>query len=490
MTKRIRVSKLHVIVLILFLLAFLVRWWQIPDHLFFGFEQGRDAQVIGDIYTLKKFVIVGPKTDIGGIFHGPFYYYLMVLPYSISGGNPLVASAFLILLSSLSPVIMFFLFKNLLRSLAWGIAAAFCVILGFEFIIYARWLSNVTLALPFVLLTFYMLLKYHQTAKDKYFVLSVISASLASQFEVILSVEFLLVYILLFCFKVVAMPNWKTNLLATASLIVIFSPLIFFDFRHQHIIFNSILSVVANLFDGQHENNLFKFFTIYASKLYVIIKKSLFYQDNLLIQLSFSLIFLLGLYLYSKTRSHLPILIFLLIWSFMSISILLIAPGLDQAFAGTGLGWISLFIISVNTLWKTKGLRILAVVILVMMLFGWIQNLQRLERHQDIFFVTIQKDLNLADQKKVLNFIHDDSGGKPYKMLAYTIPYLHPEGWQYLQSYYYPKDKSDDAKLIYIIIEKAVAPVWEEKWTAELGKTKLLSERKFGLIRVQKRMLD
>jgi len=67
------------IILLIFFTAFAVRWIRIPEYLFFGYEQGRDALVIKDIYIMEKFTLVGPKTDIDGVFHGPIYYYLMTI---------------------------------------------------------------------------------------------------------------------------------------------------------------------------------------------------------------------------------------------------------------------------------------------------------------------------------------------------------------------------------------------------------------------------
>lgn len=83
------------LLLLIFLSAFLLRWFKLSDNLFFGFEQGRDAFIIENIYRLKDFVLTGPSTSIGGVFHGSYYYYLMAIPYFLSSGNPQVAVLFL-----------------------------------------------------------------------------------------------------------------------------------------------------------------------------------------------------------------------------------------------------------------------------------------------------------------------------------------------------------------------------------------------------------
>src|SRR5436190_11008047 len=102
------------IIVFIFLAAFLIRIIRIWDFLFFGFEQGRDLQIVQKIYELKDFVLVGPSTSIGGVFHGPWYYYILAIPASLGNGNPLATSIFLIFFGSFLPVIIYLLAKDLL----------------------------------------------------------------------------------------------------------------------------------------------------------------------------------------------------------------------------------------------------------------------------------------------------------------------------------------------------------------------------------------
>ena len=88
----------------------------------------------------------------------------------------------------------------------------------------------------------------------------------------------------------------------------------------------------------------------------------------------------------------------------------------------------------------------------------------------------------------MIDYLHQDIGSDPYRFEAFTLPYLHPEGWHYLNEHYY-KDKkpTPGAKTIYIAIEQNVAPFWEKKWIEDYGKTNLIWEKTFGLLRLQKR---
>ena len=510
------------IVVSLFLLAFFIRWYKLPQYLFFGFEQGRDAQIIKNIYQLKDFILVGPPTSIGGVFHGPFYYYMMALPLRLGGGNPLVAAFFLVLLGAVAPPLIFLLTKDILKSMVFGLLAGVFLALSFEYILYARWLSNVSAAYTFVALSFYSLWKYIEEGKSYHFLLFCFFSSIAILFQMMLAAQFIFVVMILFITKIYKLPDRKTFTLSLTIILVLFSPLILFDVRNQHISLNSIVNFISGF--GSGDINLISAMKIFFIQSRIHFANSLVNIDNNFIQLIVLLVLILGTILYLKKTGNKRVVIFLYTWSFMTIPVILLGPGNPQYYLGSGLGWIIILSLSLKSFWQTRshfktpsvilseakdlirffGLRpqndsfeigfnkliLIHLLIFILVIYGWIKTLSNLSENKNIFFVTIQDDLNLADQRKVLDFIHHDSAGEPYRLEAFTIPSLHPEGWLYLHNYYYPKDlTSKNGKLIYVVIEKNVYPIWEEKWIGDLGDTRLNLEKTFGLLRVQKRII-
>src|SRR3990170_231651 len=71
----------------LLLLAFLVRIYRIDSLLGFYFDQGRDANVIWDLWHKGKFFLIGPTTGIEGVFRGPWYYWLIAPFYLLARGD-------------------------------------------------------------------------------------------------------------------------------------------------------------------------------------------------------------------------------------------------------------------------------------------------------------------------------------------------------------------------------------------------------------------
>src|SRR3989344_4846373 len=143
----------------LFFIAFFLRAYLIPQNLFFGPEQGRDFLIVRNIAFNHDAVLIGAKTDIEGIFHGPFYYYLATIPFLLSAGNPVFVSLFFIGINSLTVFLIYFLGKEMFSKRI-GIFSAIIFTLSFGSIIYSRWLSNPSLSIPLSALYFLFLYKF------------------------------------------------------------------------------------------------------------------------------------------------------------------------------------------------------------------------------------------------------------------------------------------------------------------------------------------
>lgn len=475
--------------ILLFSVAFIVRAYKLPENLFFGFEQGRDAEIIKGIYSFKHFVLTGPSTSIGGVFHGPWYYYMMAIPFSLGSGNPVVAAFFLVILGSLTPIVMYFLAKDLLGSKPWAAFAGILTVFSYEYILYSRWLSNVSPAPLFIALAFLFLWKHHVSSKPLYFILFVISASIASLFQMILSFQFIFVFLLILILRISKLSSFKFLIVSVMLILMLFAPLVIFDLRNQRISSLSLLKFATDGNTDKHQNIILSIVQ-YWQQTEVHFANSLINIDSVMIQI-FVLGFILGtVFLLLKEKESRHRTLFIIIWLLMGLVLIYISPGNPQYYVGVGLGWILAFSVTIKFFWEKKNSKCIAFVLIALFVIGCGKTFRDLNRNDTVFFRTIQDDLNLADQKKILNFIHGDSNGNSYRLISFTIPYLQPEGWDYLHKYYYPLDNKAGGKLVYIVIEKHVASVWERKWISDLGHSQLVSEQYFGKLRLQKRILE
>lgn len=483
------------IVFLIFALSLLVNSYKLPTNLFFGHEQGRDAATIEQIYKNRDLRLIGTKTEIEGFFSPPWYYYLMTIPYGLSGGNPVVASFFLIFLTSTTAPIIYLLSKDIFKSTTWAIISGIIAALSWEIITYSRWLSNVTLAFPATAAAYLFLYKYVAKKDPKFLLLFAIFATVASQFQVTLTFQFLYVVIVLIILKVIKLPNVKISLVSIFFYILIFSPLIVFDFKNEHLIAKSLIDYAAGDISFNLNFNLQDSLTLWANQLTTVVSRSIFNVSNSLYRILFFSLLLFGLIksvhpwgvLMLAPQGWKKNLLFVAVISFMSVGILIFNVGLTQLYQGTAIGWIILLTLSLSSLTSRSSTQVFAILLTVTLIFGWLQNYKNLKNNDNFFFAPEQNVLRLSDQKALIDFMHNDAEVKPYRFEAFTVPFLHSEGWQYLHQYYYPRQESKHSKLVYIAIEKNIPQFWQEKWIGDLGKTELIFKKQFGQIHLQKR---
>ncbi len=483
-------KKLLLSLFFLFILSFLLRIHRIGDYFFFGFEQGRDALVAENIIKKKDFVLVGPKTDIGGIFHGAWYYYILASFYFFSSGNPLLVNIFFIFINSFVPFFFFLLLKDILKSDNWAFLGGILCAISFELISYSRWLSNVNLAVICIVFAFWFLWKFQQNKnKEKYFIISIFCASLASQFQILLTLWFFFVYLMCFLFRFITIPSLKTLIKGFFLCFILFLPLLVFNFRNDFITLKSI-------YGANNKENLISLsgsFKEYFISLDRLLNNSLVGFDFLGKLFFFVICFFSFWQIIITRKQHdKSILLFFSLWFLMTLPVVFFRQGVNliQIYIGTTLGLIGLTIFLLMVAWRKFVGKFFVVVFLFIIVSNLFKTIGYIDHNQKFFFITIQDDLNYHDQRDLINYIHQNSQNNDYQLKAFTIPYYQSEGWDYLHRYLYPLSKiSDSASLIYIIIEEKVDPYWQKKWIQDIGQTKLLEEKFFGKIKLEKRQI-
>jgi len=61
----------------------------LSHYVAYTYDQGRDFIAGASIVTTHHIPFIGPTTGINGLFHGPWWYYLLTLPYLIFHGSPI-----------------------------------------------------------------------------------------------------------------------------------------------------------------------------------------------------------------------------------------------------------------------------------------------------------------------------------------------------------------------------------------------------------------
>lgn len=80
----------HRLFLFVLILAVLLRSQEIwSGNYLFLIDQGRDMLAVKKIVFDHDLTLIGPYTSLGGVFQGPFYYYLLAFPTLLTQGDPI-----------------------------------------------------------------------------------------------------------------------------------------------------------------------------------------------------------------------------------------------------------------------------------------------------------------------------------------------------------------------------------------------------------------
>ncbi len=478
---------------VLFLVGFFLRSYLIDKNLFFGPEQGRDMLVVKDIVISHKLVLIGPKTAMEGVFHGPLYYYLATIPFFLSKGNPLVISLFFIFINSLSVFFIYFLGKELF-SRKIGLLSSLFFTFSFGSMAMSRWLSHPPLILPISCIFFLFLTKFIK-GENKYLIPSVILYGFASQAELSNFIIFtFIIFLTVIVFRKRFLQQKILKLIVSLFLMVVLpiGNFVLFDSRHNFLIVRSILE------SQQHRPGFIGYLghtLIGSSGQFANV-----YSDNILPfnSIFVSLLFIISLVSLLRLREKYKNSVYImLIWIFSPFAafILLKYNPLYHYFASSIIALIILVAVLIDNVLsfrKSLGLFIL----LSLLLANFIAWYIFLPTNRNVFFQSTQPDLKYKDQKAVIERIYKEANGTPFYYQAYTIPYWMQDGWQYLFWYYgskygYVPVHMDKGLLFVIIQNDPSTKLYQTNWLKDTVSHWGVKQGEFayGALRVEKLIL-
>jgi len=234
----------NLLILIILLLAFTLRTYRIEALLDFHYDQGRDAKIIWDLWHSQKLFLIGPTTGLDGMFLGPFYYYLIAPFYLIGGGNPIIPSLFLSFLVTLSLLVLYLTGVEI-GGKPTGLIALIIGTFSNHLIFSARWLSNPTSIYLTSISIFFLMVKILKNSKYYYWYLMYFLVGISLQFE-LASAVFYLPILLIFTIWQRKKINLRTFVVSSLFLFVTLLPQIIFNFKHDNILFNNIITELNN----------------------------------------------------------------------------------------------------------------------------------------------------------------------------------------------------------------------------------------------------
>lgn len=102
-----------------------LRLYNLPNSLQFQGDEGRDALIVSRIFTQGDLVFIGPVTSVGNMYLGPLYYYFMVPWLWLTYPSPLGPVYAVAVLGIITVILMYVLGRELIGERPALIATAF-----------------------------------------------------------------------------------------------------------------------------------------------------------------------------------------------------------------------------------------------------------------------------------------------------------------------------------------------------------------------------
>lgn len=444
----------------------------------FSFDQGIDIILVKKLVIDHDISLIARYTGLEGIFMGPYYTWIMSIPYLFSGGNPSGDVFFMTIIGLSSSLATFYIFQKLTNQ-STAFFVTFFTLFGPNFIGSSQIVLSPSSLVFLGIVYFYLITQIIIQKNHTLLPLLVLLLSFFFQFEIgyaVFAAPAAILTIFLFSrFK----PFTIKNILLSSILFVIpFTPQILFDFRHDQIMSNAILGFFqgTNTSLGTHEAGILariplRFFTLWEDASYTAA-----FSHHTVIGITIAAAIALGWYL-AYLRSNQKLLQLGLI----AASLIILTYSGFIVFSGPVWGWyragtpILFAIISgigLSSLYQTKLARPAVLVILFYLLYIAVKPTHRLavwSGHTNPGVAAV------TNQHAALDSIYQNAAGQPFALYVYTPP-VYPYIWDY-QLYWYAQNKygylpfpydvmpqANNPELVYLLVEPDEYPTRIDGW--------------------------
>lgn len=300
--------------------VFLSTWWLLHGDIHYDVDISRDFLVLKEIIDTGRLTLIGPHSGIiGGLFHGPLWYYVNLPVFFITSGDPVLMGWFWWGLSIITLIIFWLVAKRLFNS---------TIALLATLLYSANSIINPTIGLkqfynPYgaVVLSpvfFYFFVKYIETKKIIYLGLSLILLGCLIQFQMAFGIPILILTTLFLIYFLFTNKLLK-HLLIYPIILIPLSTFVLFDLKHDFLQTKAVLT----FFTSQHPDAMVNFLTFLYSKVFSLTTDTFFAltQDNRILACIF---FLLFIFLVTKVKGNAKKIYYLFLYFYFGFWIMFI----------------------------------------------------------------------------------------------------------------------------------------------------------------------
>jgi 4-amino-4-deoxy-L-arabinose transferase-like glycosyltransferase len=408
------------------LVAAFFRFYKIDQYMTFLGDEGRDVIIVRRLLTEGHPPLIGPGTSIGSMYLGPLYYYMMAPALLLANFSPVGPAIQIALLGIITIAFVWWIGREWFGRTA-GLIAAGLYAISPTVIVYSRSSWNPNIMPFFALLSVYSIWKAWKDRKFNWLIVLGISYAfvLQSHYLGLLLAPTLFTIWLIIYFRAKKSASYKVfvrrSLAGAALFLLLMSPLLIFDMRHNWI----------------NSQAIYKFFTVRQETVSIRPWNAIPKFPELLEQINLSLIAgknnllaaavsiaigVWALYLILKRKALGPDLILLLWLSFALIGFGVYKQHVYDHYFGFIFATPFLIIGSVLSAFIKRGgvAKILsAIAILILVVFNLKENP-----------IKYTPNNQLRRASNVAGKIEQESGGQSFN-LAVLAERNYPDGYKY-----------------------------------------------------------
>jgi hypothetical protein len=402
-------------------------------QIIFPYDQARDVLTFQDMMARRHLALLGPPTDIPGVFHGPLFYDFFAPIYSLSGWDPWLPVLVLALLNLCSLFPLYLLMKEMALPKATKILAISFLLVSNELVSYARWISNPSLAVPFVAIFLLFLWRIWSGKKSSHVLLGLL-LGLTIQLEVVLAYLVLLCYFALLK-KRATLKQW---MLFHMGVGIGVSPLILAELKFH---FQATRALSGALFAGG--SKISRFAVLFNScKAYIVLAGTMFSNNVLALPITAGSIAFLALvigiwFLIRRKKFLFRAQAQFLLMTIASSLVLILSGRAFGVFFFVGMGFALIFLASmlltliIQSRYRNIGIALACIMLASQIFLVFYQGAQ----HRS--YVQVQSGVMFDQRMQVLDAIYTLVPPKtPFTISIFETPYGVRSAWAYYFSFY------------------------------------------------------
>ncbi len=397
----------------------------------FGFDQGRDYLAVKSIIVDHKLTLIGEELGAGaagisGIFQGPFYYYLLTIPFILFNGNP-VGGVYVMIALSLLTILAGYYLGNKCFGRWGGLLTGLLIAISPILIGEAKFIWNPHCPPFFILLTFIFLYLFMIKKKGLFIFLTAFFAGFIYNFEIAVSVPVSLTLVIFSIFLFGKSLKYYFYLLL--GLLLAYSPAMLFEVRHHFMAMHSFAAYLTN--HNQLGNIPNSFYVVNHLRAFVDIFSESLQITNFDVALFCLLaVILLSVFLLlkEKNQSLKKMVIFMLLLIPVNYVVFYFLKNWLWTYYLTDLTIAYIFLLSyiIYTFCKRKYYKSSALLLLVvgfLVLVGLVNSIQTSIHDYSDYGGTAK----LKGKEDAIDYIYKQAKGKPFGMFVFSPPiYTYP----------------------------------------------------------------